>query len=224
MNELEEKVLNFVEGSFAFCPFRTEESIITEMGHARNTAYYTRMLCAEAPIELIVAAISHDIDRAVNQRNDEKWYENNQQLIKQGKEPISYDEYKRDLHPTASSEVICDYLRKEEVSQDIIKKVNFYVRRHEIGSFENENLRADVMDELNFNVEVLKAADAISFLDNNFDYFFNKYKGKGDAVITKVKWTYQRLLDIPYGDLRKEALRIANPFYIKALDRIPKNL
>lgn len=200
-----DNVIEFVEKSLENSTLRSEISRITDIGHAKNTHYWVLGLYPQADVALQIAGLMHDLDRAFIERNDITFMQRNKQLREEGKPEISYDDYKAE-HEKDCARIAVDFLIQRNYDPLIIEKVGYLIGRHEIGGC--------------FESEVLKTADAISFLDNNFNHYFNKYKDKEDMLIKKVKWTMNRLKEIPFESLKERALQEAEPFYQRAMGMI----
>jgi len=186
--DLVKKVEKFVEESFMKCNHKSEESKKMNITHAKNTLEWVERLYPQADIALRVAALGHDIDRAYVNIDDEFFFKN-QKLRK-----LSYDSYKKE-HAIRGARHIFNYLEKRGASRILASKVRELIEAHETGG--------------SFDSEILKYADAISFIDNNFDRYLRRY-GKKKALF-KLNWTYNRLRNT--SQIEKKTLNLISKLY-----------
>lgn len=134
--------------------------------HAKLTLKRLLELKPEADEALRIAALAHDIDRAVTgitETYDLKDYS-------------KLDEFKAE-HAKRSAEIISNLMKKFGYGKKEIEKVHRLVLNHEIGGDEETN--------------VLMDADSIAYFDYNIGRYFKK-NGK-ERTKNKVKFMFKRL-------------------------------
>lgn len=141
----------------------TDKNIATDPAHSVNTYEWLLKLDQNASEELQIAALAHDIDRAIDpsvvQKKDE-----------------SYDSYKV-RHALRSSKLIADLMIKHGYSKNSIEKTSLLVKNHEVGGDKDMNTLAD--------------ADSISYFDTNIDWYYG-VKGP-EKTKNKIIFMYQRV-------------------------------
>ncbi len=146
--------------------------------HLLDTEKYVEILheklTGEKPSEeLLIAAVGHDIERAFR---DLEIYE------KMYKSPKGFlDKEFLDYHQKRSAEILKKFLETNSYEQKKIEKVYKYVSKHEVGG--------------DFETDILKDADSISFFKNNVEHFV-KVKSKESSpekVREKLKWMFVRI-------------------------------
>lgn len=132
--------------------------------HSKLTLQWVLKLKSDADEALQIAALGHDIDRAVEKRRVKK--ENFE----------DYEEYKRE-HAKESAKIVCEILEKHGFKKDFIKKVRFLIENHEVGGSKE--------------ADTLKEADSLTFF--SFDiYHYLKDRGN-DKTKKKIRFMYKRL-------------------------------
>ena len=175
---------------------RAEEwiAIYANAEHLRQTAHWLRVLAPDASPALLLAALTHDIERAFP-----------------GPDRIDFDArlgpadpaYNRH-HAERSARVVADWLRGAGASDDLIVEVARLIRAHEDGGWPEADL--------------LQAADSLSFLDVNVDLLLSwlpgrKYQTGPDEARAKLRYTVERIR-VP------RARELALPMYQNGLARI----
>ncbi len=132
--------------------------------HSKNTLKWLLKLKPTADEALKIAALGHDLERAIEgrkvKRNDYK----------------SYNKFK-DAHVLHSAKIIVEMMKDCRISQELIDDVYFLVRYHETGG--------------NSRINVLKDADTISFFDVNLPYYFTR--NSVEETKKRWLWGYNRL-------------------------------
>ena len=157
---------------------------------------YKKLTGIDAPEELKIAALVHDIERAFR---DMKIYE---KMYKSEKGFLDTDFLK--YHQRRSAEILSEFLKKSNYPQDKIKKVYNLVANHELGG--------------DFETDILKDADSISFFIHNVEHFIT-VKTKESSIektLEKLNWMYGRITH----NIAKE---IVDSFYKKSIEKL-KNL
>lgn len=161
--------------------------------HLLQTAYWVQQLEPKASIELIVACITHDVERAfpkgrIPRGSDEEGAN------------IIWDDAAYNLwHGKRSADFTEEFLRRNKVPQEFIAKVRHLIERHEVGGDYEQNL--------------IQAADSISFLEINAARFIRNIRKRYTKQQVKNKFDYM------YNRIQiKEGKELAKLFYKKALD------
>jgi hypothetical protein len=161
--------------------------------HLLQTGYWVKQLDLNASTELVVACITHDVERAfsegrVPQGSDEE-----------GLNIIWDDEIYNLWHGERSAKFTEEFLLQHSMPKDFIEKVKHIVVRHEMGGDAEQNL--------------IQAADSISFLEINSARFIKNIPKKYSKEQVKEKFDYMyNRIQIPEGK------KLAEPFYKKALE------
>jgi hypothetical protein len=132
--------------------------------HAENTLAWLLKLMPEADEALRIAALGHDIERAVETRRVRK------------NSFGSFDEFKA-AHASNSSEILGAILEECGVGKTITTEVCRLVRFHETGGDERS--------------DILKNADSLSFFENNLPFYFAR-NGHPETK-RRASWGYARL-------------------------------
>lgn len=132
--------------------------------HAENTLQWLLKLDPDADEALQIAALGHDIDRAVEDRKVQR------------ADYADYDAFKAD-HARNSAVILKEIMAECGVASDITAEVYRLVCVHEVGG----DPRADR----------LKDADAISYFDVNLPLYYAR-TGR-EETLRRCVWGYQRL-------------------------------
>ncbi|MBI2128808.1 DUF4202 family protein [Candidatus Woesearchaeota archaeon] len=177
-----DKVMSYVNKSFEQCV--TSKSV----KHFENAVYWVKKLKPDADEAVLIAAYSHDIQRAFRKTNTSETFKildfNNPALLEE--------------HQEEGARLISDFLKKEGYDEKNIQRVYNMVRHHEEGGDEESNL--------------IKDADSISYFEtNSFRHIKHDAPILGkEKVRGKIEWMYNRISS-------KKARKIAEPMYKKAL-------
>lgn len=166
------------------------DDIYSNADHLLRTGYWIKQLYPKTDDALIIAAITHDVERA----------------FPKGRKPPSPeskgvkwdDRAYSQWHEKRSAKFVGNFLKKNGAPKDLIDKVAKLIIYHEEGGWKEANY--------------LRDADSISFLEINVPLFISripKYLSKKE-VREKFDYMFRRI-----GN--KEARKIAKPFYKKAL-------
>jgi hypothetical protein len=132
--------------------------------HAENTLAWVLKLAPEADEALQLAALGHDIDRAIKTRRIQK------------NRFHSFDEFKA-AHASNSAEILRSILEECNVDERVSLEVCRLVSLHETGG----DVRSDI----------LKNADALSYFQDNLPLYFAR-NGWNETKRRSV-WGYARL-------------------------------
>ena len=139
--------------------------IVFELKHSQLTLKWVFELKPEADEALQIAAMAHDIDRAITGITE-----------KDLKDFSKIDECKKE-HAIRSADITEDLMKKHGYNKEMIEKVRQLIENHEVGG--------------QGDVEILKDADSISYFDYNVGLYFKRY-GK-ERTKDKIKFMYKRL-------------------------------
>jgi len=132
--------------------------------HSKNTLKWLLKLKPDADEALKIAALGHDIERAIEERKVKRDdYKN-------------YDQFK-DAHALNSAKIMVEIMKDCKINQELIEDVYYLVRHHETGGDSRAN--------------VLKNADPISFFDVNLPYYFER--NSLEDTKKRCQWGYGKL-------------------------------
>ncbi len=134
--------------------------------HARNVREWVRKLRPQASAAVQVAALAHDIERALPERK-----------VRREDYP-DFDAFKR-AHARNSARVTGEILDEFDLTDAFKKRVSYLIEHHEFGGREDEELLA------------LKDADALSFFDVNLPYYAKRHTP--EEILFRMRWGIQRL-------------------------------
>jgi len=164
--------------------------------HLLRTGYWVKKLNPKADLATILAAITHDIERA----------------FPEGRIPPSpeiwgakWDDDEYNLwHGRRSAEFVEKFLAENKFrEQKTIRKIRRLITYHEIGGDKETDL--------------IKDADSLSFLEINAPLFISWIPQKASAKEVKEKFDYM------FNRISSEkAKRLVLPFYKKAIEELKK--
>jgi len=134
--------------------------------HSKNTLKWLLKLYPKADEALQIAALGHDIERAVEERKVRR------------KDYISYDEFKK-AHALKSAEILREIISECNSDGKFIEDVCLLVCHHETGGDSRANLLRDV--------------DSISFFDVNLSFYFTR--NGVEETKERYLWGYRKLSD-----------------------------
>lgn len=159
--------------------------------HATNVLEWVKRLKPDADTALEIAALSHDIERALPDRK----------VVRSGY--ATYDAFKL-AHAENSARIIRELLARYPLEKEIVEKVCFLIGYHEFGKDDDPELA------------VLKEADSLSFFHVNVPYYLRR-EGE-DETYFRMQWGYRRLSDRTRLHLR--ALRYDEAILNKLLQEV----
>ena len=134
--------------------------------HSKNTLEWLLKLKPDADEALKIAALGHDIERAIEERKVRR------------EDYKNYDEFK-DAHASNSAKVLTEIMEACNISKKIADDIFFLVCHHETGGSER--------------VDILRDADSISFFQVNLpDYFI---RNGVEETRKRYLWGYRKLPD-----------------------------
>src|SRR6266566_5179048 len=159
-----------------------------------QTEAWLQRLQPEASEELLLAALTHDMERAFPGPDSPSLDP------KQGVDNPTYNT----AHSERSARIVSVYLREQGASEECIEEVARLIRAHEYGGDGDENL--------------VQAADSLSFLEVNVDVFLGwmdagDERWNADAVDAKFTWMYERIQI-------QQARELAKPLYEEAMRKL----
>lgn len=139
--------------------------IESDLMHSKLVLKWVLKLHPSASEELQIAAVGHDIDRAIS-----KITEKNLDYYSKIKE------FKKE-HAIRSAKYICEILKKYEYPKEKINKIKYLVENHECGG--------------NHEANILMSADSLAYFEYNIPLYSKNYGEQ--AAIEKCKFMYERL-------------------------------
>ena len=142
----------------------TGSSVPEDPVHSKNTLKWLLKLKPDADEALQIAALGHDIERAIDERKVRR------------EDFEQYDRFKA-AHAHNSAEILKEIMLDCGVDETIIEQVSELVRRHEVGGDDRSDL--------------LKDADSISYFDVNLRHYYKRHDW--DETQRRCLWGYKRL-------------------------------
>jgi len=134
--------------------------------HSKDTLKWLLKLEPDADKALQIAALGHDIERAIEERKVRR------------KDYQNYGDFKQ-AHSLNSAKILSGLMEECDISRELLDDVAFLVRNHEIGG----DRRSDI----------LKDADSISFFHVNLPYYFER--NSIEETKKRCLWGYRKLPD-----------------------------
>ena len=168
------------------------ESFGKEHPHLERTLYWIEELKPDASEELLIAARSHDIERAFQPKAD-------------GSKKFSYSWGEAmDKHQIDSGKIMFEFLAKEGYDLEKAKRVQELISKHEVGGDAEQNLLMD--------------ADSLSWLEMSAPRHMGFIEEKGlekKELKKKIDFMFNRISS-------EKAKVIAGPFYDEAIKLLEK--
>lgn len=139
-----------------------------QKSHFERTVFWYGKFIPDITESHKIAAYSHDIERAFRKEGHSV--------------PEDYlDPAFLKNHQEKGAQIIFDFLRTQNASQQVIDKVSYLISKHEVGGDEEQNALMD--------------ADSISFFETNAEMFVNKKAPvEGYAKVKeKLDWMFNRI-------------------------------
>lgn len=153
---VEQEILNILKSS----------PVPEDYPHALNVREWVRRLKPGASYALQLAALAHDLERALPERKVHR------------EEFADYDAFKQ-AHAENSARIVGELLNRHGVDGEFARRVCRLIRHHEFGIPGDEE------------AEVLKNADSLSFFEVNLPHYFRR-EGEREAF-RRMVWGYRRL-------------------------------
>lgn len=138
-----------------------------ELKHAELTLKWLLKLRTNADEALKIAALAHDIERAVTGITE-----------KDLEDYSKIHEFKKE-HAKRSVKITLDMMKKHGYDEQTLQKVGHLIEAHEEGGDEEQT--------------ILMEADSLAYFDYNIPHYFERY-GK-ERTKEKIKFMYKRLSD-----------------------------
>lgn len=143
-----------------------KSSVPEDPVHSKDTLEWLFKLEPDADAALRIAALGHDIERAIDQRKvKRKPYRN-------------YDDFKH-AHSLNSAKTLSELMERCNASRELINDVTSLVCNHETGGDEKS--------------DILKNADSISFFHVNLPHYFER--NSIEETRKRCLWGYRKLPD-----------------------------
>ena len=161
--------------------------------HLERTVEWLLKLYPESGQALLIAAVSHDIERAF--REDHVYQK--MFLSKNAFQDSTFLDY----HQQRSAKIISEFLKTLDCPTEMSEKVHHLVAHHETGG--------------DFETDLLKDADSLSFFQTNVDLFVTVkvVESSVDKVRNKFTWMFERISN-------PKAKEFCRPLYEDAMARL----
>jgi hypothetical protein len=134
--------------------------------HSKNTLEWLLKLKSDADEALKIAALGHDIERAIEERKVRR------------EDYKNYAEFK-DAHASNSAKILAEIMKECNISKKLADDIFFLVCHHETGGTRR--------------VDILKDAESISFFQVNLSYYF--IRNGVEETKKRCLWGYRKLPD-----------------------------
>lgn len=191
-----EKMRQFVaDACRAEGPPDMERLRATSLEHAERTVYWLKQLKPDADEAMLIAAIAHDIERAVQEETEYK-----SSAVKDG--GFTNEGFLRE-HQDRSASIAAEFLKRQDAPPKMVERVKALIMRHEEGGDDDQN--------------ALKDADSISHFEVAVPFFLENIVDEvgTERVREKFDWMYDRITS-------SQAKRIAKPLYEKAISGLKR--
>ena len=141
-----------------------KSSVPEDRPHSKNTLKWLLKLKPNADEALKIAALGHDIERAIEEQKVRR------------KDYMSYDEFKK-AHALNSAKILEEIMKGCNVRKELVEDIFFLVSHHETGGGKR--------------VDVLRDADSISFFHVNLPYYF--VRNSVEETKKRCLWGYKKL-------------------------------
>lgn len=132
--------------------------------HSKNTLQWLLKLKPDADEALQIAALGHDIDRAIEEHKVRR------------ESYKDYNEFK-DAHALNSANILAEVMKECNINKKLADDISYLVRHHETGGTRN--------------VDILRDADSISFFQVNLSYYF--IRNDIEETKKRCLWGYKKL-------------------------------
>lgn len=144
--------------------------------HGKGVKEWVLRLKPEADLALQIAALAHDIERALPEKK----------VCRENYE--DYDAFKQ-AHAQNSARIVTDILSKYPLNAKLKRRVAYLIEHHEVGPDNDSDL------------SVLKEADSLSFFETNLPHYFLR-EGEEETLF-RMRWGYERLSEQARERVRK---------------------
>lgn len=157
-----------------------------ELAHAKLVLKWVCKLKPEADEALKIAALSHDIDRAMTGITE-----------KDLKDFSQINEFKKE-HSIRSAKFICDLLIKHKYSPEVIEKVKHLVENHEFGGDTETNILtdADSLAYFDYNIPSYLKRNGKERAKEKIKFMYSRLSEKAKDLVKEIKYTDKEILDL----------------------------
>ncbi|MCQ9205991.1 MAG: DUF4202 domain-containing protein [Omnitrophica bacterium] len=141
-----------------------ESPVPEDLVHSKNTLEWLLKLNPDADEALQIAALGHDIERAIEGRKVKR------------EDYKNYNEFK-DAHALNSAKVMTEIMKECNMSKRLADDIFSLVRYHETGNTKRS--------------DILRDADSISFFHVNLPYYF--IRNGAEETKKRCSWGYRRI-------------------------------
>lgn len=167
--------------------FREIESILpnspikTDLIHAKLVLRWVLKIKPDADEALKIAALSHDIDRAVTGITEKD--------LRGDFKPEDYAAFKK-AHSIRSADFICEILERYEYPKEIIQKVRHLVENHEFGGDEETDILtdADSMAYFEYNIPNFLERNGESNTKKKIFFMYGRMSPRAKRLIRGIKY------------------------------------
>jgi len=159
--------------------------------HLKRTAYWIRQLKPNADEALLIAAVSHDMERAFRKKDAPE-------ILRATKFGFRDREFLK-YHQEEGARIVGELLEKIGADVKLILRVKMLISKHELGGNDDQN--------------ILKDADSISFFENNMKHFLTRTDVSKGMIKEKFEWMYDRITS-------SKAKQIVEKWYNEAIDEL----
>ena len=154
-----------------------------ELKHSELVLKWVLNLKPDADEALKIAALSHDIERAITKITE-----------KDLKDYSKIDEFKKD-HSIRSAQFICNILKKHNYPQDSIDKVKRLVENHEFGGDEEENILmdADSLAYFEYSIPLGLKRNGRERTKGKIKFMYKRLSAKTKKLVNQIKFKDQEI-------------------------------
>jgi len=164
--------------------------------HAKNTLEWLLKLKPDADIALQIAALGHDVERAIEERKIKR-------------ENFSdYDEFKR-AHASNSAQILKEIMIECGADEELMNDVVDLVKKHEWGGDERANLvmYADTLSFFEVNLPFYFKRNGLEETRRRFFWGYRKLPEKFKKLLENFNYSDERITNLVKEWLREERQR-----------------
>jgi len=161
--------------------------------HAKNTLEWLLKLKPDADIALQIAALGHDVERAIEERKIKR-------------ENFSdYDEFKR-AHASNSAQILKEIMIECGADEELMNDVVDLVKKHEWGGDERANLvmYADTLSFFEINLPFYFKRNGLEETRRRFFWGYRKLPEKFKKLLENFNYSDERITNLVKEWLREE--------------------
>jgi len=161
--------------------------------HAKNTLEWLLKLKPDADIALQIAALGHDVERAIEERKIKR-------------ENFSdYDEFKR-AHASNSAQILKEIMIECGADEELMNDVVDLVKKHEWGGDERANLvmYADTLSFFEINLPFYFKRNGLEETRRRFFWGYRKLPEKFKKLLKNFNYSDERITNLVKEWLREE--------------------